>query len=342
MERVPKLIFVVSWHTWLWHLIIIQSLDSCINALTNSSFAIIEDMLACSAANSDIFLAYFYFSFNDTETQKVVNLLRSIISQIAMQRTTFPNPFQPPLDVLKETLTSLIEEQGETYLIIDVIDECPQDEGQRGNLCETLEEFMAGPLNKLHLLTTGRRQRDIEELLSQVPNLSIISFRNDLVDVDIRLYVDDQMVHNPKLNRWSSQLKDLIKYSFVNNAQGINKNALKVLLETLDETYERILSSIDSDYHEIIITALRWLVFANRPLKLRELAEASLIQPDDEVPFDVENRFASLYDVLQVLSGLVITANEPTFDTDYHLTDLRHYRNNLNRGHDRPRITTGS
>lgn len=92
----------------------------------------------------------------------------------------------------------------------------------------------------------------------------------------------------------------------------------------LDETYDRILCSIDQECHKITITALRWLIFANSPLKLREVAEATLIQPDQEVPFDAENRFCNPYGILQVLYGLVIMAtDEPASNIDYEFINLR-------------------
>lgn len=46
---------------------------------------------------------------------------------------------------------------------------------------------------------------------------------------------------------------------------------------SLDETYERILASIDETYHEEVRIALQWLTFSAVPLSVAELAEACSI-----------------------------------------------------------------
>lgn len=79
-----------------------------------------------------------------------------------------------------------------------------------------------------------------------------------------------------------------------------------MLPKSLDDTYDRMLLSIDPDFHEYASTALKWLVFAKRPLFLSELAEAAVIQPGAASPFDIENRFQSADDILHILSSLVI------------------------------------
>jgi ankyrin repeat domain-containing protein 50 len=95
---------------------------------------------------------------------------------------------------------------------------------------------------------------------------------------------------------------------------------LKALPKSLDETYDRILLSIDPDFHEYASTALQWLVFAKRPLFLSELAEAAVIRPEATVPFDIENRFQSADDILHVLSGLVVTQIKGTltYNDDFY------------------------
>jgi hypothetical protein len=57
------------------------------------------------------------------------------------------------------------------------------------------------------------------------------------------------------------------------------RRALKSLPETLDKTYDRILTSIPKDYHRQAHTVLQWLVFSARPLQLIEVAEAVAVNP---------------------------------------------------------------
>jgi hypothetical protein len=81
--------------------------------------------------------------------------------------------------------------------------------------------------------------------------------------------------------------------------------ALKDLPEGLDETYNRMLSKIDPRQQAQAIRSLRWLAFSVRPLKLSELAEASIIDPKLHPPFEADRRCFSPDDVLDFLSGLV-------------------------------------
>lgn len=82
--------------------------------------------------------------------------------------------------------------------------------------------------------------------------------------------------------------------------------ALKELPRTLDDTYERMLSSIDETYQSEARRALFWLAFSQRTLSINEVAEAACIDPDSEVPFDPEDRFhAPANDILEILGSLV-------------------------------------
>lgn len=55
--------------------------------------------------------------------------------------------------------------------------------------------------------------------------------------------------------------------------------------------YSRIFSGIDEAYRQDAKSALIWLAFAERPLPLEELAEATIIHPSADPPFDPEERF---------------------------------------------------
>jgi hypothetical protein len=90
---------------------------------------------------------------------------------------------------------------------------------------------------------------------------------------------------------------------------------LNNLPKTLDETYERILLSIDHDYRDVVLEALRWLCFTTKVLTVAELAEAAVfsafVEPPPEssplaVSFDMDHFFSDPLDILGFLSGLVI------------------------------------
>ena len=88
------------------------------------------------------------------------------------------------------------------------------------------------------------------------------------------------------------------------------RTKLKSLPKDLEATYARILRDIPDDYHQDAHTALKWLTFSERPLRLEELIEALLIVPSRDPPYNSEDKLDQ-YGILQILPGLVtITVNE--------------------------------
>ena len=82
------------------------------------------------------------------------------------------------------------------------------------------------------------------------------------------------------------------------------REALFDLPETLDQTYERMLTGIEKRSRKDALILLRWLAFARSPLSLGELAEARVIDPTGDGGVDVDDR-GGLEDVLEILSGLI-------------------------------------
>lgn len=103
------------------------------------------------------------------------------------------------------------------------------------------------------------------------------------------------------------------------------RRALRDLPKTLDDTYYRLFLEIDEAYREEAITALLWLAFSTRPLLLAELAEAIVIKPRTNPPFDPEERFPEAESVLLILSSLVsISPNDGEGDLVGYVT-LAHF-----------------
>ena len=81
-------------------------------------------------------------------------------------------------------------------------------------------------------------------------------------------------------------------------------DSLEQLPKDLDETYDRILLGIaEEDFHEAF-AALQWLAYSERPLSVKELAEAAIIGPNN-YPRDERDRFLDPYDIVAICSGLV-------------------------------------
>jgi ankyrin repeat protein len=94
---------------------------------------------------------------------------------------------------------------------------------------------------------------------------------------------------------------------------------LQDLPGTLDETYDRILLSIDNDhYAEYALRMLKWLAFSSRPLRIHEIAEAVAINVEC-ASFNPDEILEDPLDALKICSGLVSLATPDSLldDSDH-------------------------
>lgn len=182
-----------------------------------------------TATHSGAALAYFYFDFNDAEKQHVKELICSLIAQISCSRPGAAEKVRdickscqdgqqrPSLDALQKCLKEILQGDGDTFLIIDALDECTQ----REELLDLIEEICSWKQPNLKILITSRNERDIEDVLSTLS--TCICIQSAGIDSDIRLYVDKRLNSDPKLKKWSNNaaLTDEIRTALVNGADGM-------------------------------------------------------------------------------------------------------------------------
>jgi hypothetical protein len=91
------------------------------------------------------------------------------------------------------------------------------------------------------------------------------------------------------------------------------RKALKSLPKTLDDTYARILLSIDTEQQPKAIAALQWITFSRQPLTIDELAEAVVIDPKWDSAFNPNDRLPDPRWLVELLSSLIVTSKRPIF-----------------------------
>jgi hypothetical protein len=87
------------------------------------------------------------------------------------------------------------------------------------------------------------------------------------------------------------------------------RRSLSTLPPTLDQTYDRILSSISEEDTEYAIRILQWLTFSARPLSVKEVAEAVAINVERDPAFDHNEVLEDPREVLNICSSLVTIAD---------------------------------
>lgn len=96
------------------------------------------------------------------------------------------------------TFRQMLASVGDTYIVLDALDECVE----RNELFRDLEQFCSWEGVDLHVLATSRREPDIEEALTPLcDSRDRISIQSELVDIDIRTYIQDRLQFDPKLKK---------------------------------------------------------------------------------------------------------------------------------------------
>ncbi|KAF1347199.1 hypothetical protein EJ07DRAFT_160453 [Lizonia empirigonia] len=148
-------------------------------------------------------------------------------------------------------------------------------------LMEVLETVAGWQLDNVHLLMTSRKERDIESSLKNYVT-------RDVVDKDIQRYVQQWLSDDKALAKWNKDtvVRQEIETALTNGVRGMyvsmsrvcrNRAMLRKLLatlpQTLDQTYDHILTAISEDDYKYAIRILQWLTFSARPLSVEEIAE---------------------------------------------------------------------
>ena len=208
----------------------------------------------------------------------------------------------------------------DTTFILDGFDECTRNESAsrshtplnvRQRFLKGLEESIEGSSVKV-LITSretaelrGNFQRNLQdgsstvtwlqyEILREDTSKDILSYAN--ATVELTLSKKPGGLKMDIASRLASKSDGMFLYIHrlqprLKSTYGASK--LKDIIEKmpsgLDEAYERDLTNImqlDSDDRDRALAILRWVLFAQRPLSLREISEALLINVDEDKPLE--------------------------------------------------------
>jgi hypothetical protein len=95
------------------------------------------------------------------------------------------------------------------------------------------------------------------------------------------------------------------------------RRTLKALPKTLDETYDRILTSIDEQHCDLARKVLQWLAFSARPVTLAEVAEALAVDLDHGCMLEPDAQLQDPHDILIICSSLVTTSSVAVLSDRY-------------------------
>jgi hypothetical protein len=184
------------------------------------------------------YMAYFYFDFKDTEKQDSRALLSSLLIQLCNRSEQFCDVLrrlysghqegleQPSDDTLTRCLKDMLTAatQVPIYLIIDALDECPNDLGvpsSRETVLELVKELVELRHPNLRICVLSRPEFDIHTVLEPLATQQISLHDESGQQQDIIDYITSVVRSDHKMKRWRDEDKDEVIEKLIQKADGM-------------------------------------------------------------------------------------------------------------------------
>jgi hypothetical protein len=199
--------------------------------------AIIQDVQGMHAAGLAT-MAYYYFDFRDVKKQDRNGLLSSLLSQLSAESDSCYEVLsqlyvdnaggtrKPTRSALSKCLKDMLSlpGQGQIYLIVDGLDECPNFSGTpsaREEVLELIEELVDLELPNVHLCVTSRPEMDIRTVLEPLTSLKIslhdeIGQKDDILD-----YIRSVVRSDRRMRKWKEEDRQLVVDTLSDKADGM-------------------------------------------------------------------------------------------------------------------------
>ncbi|CUS12822.1 unnamed protein product [Tuber aestivum] len=295
-------------------------------------------------------VAYFFSSHEDSIRRVTTNILRSWIDQLSILREEGGKAAQglPEDKVGKEedlwqNLSAALQDVGKSYFVLDGLDEClDYDEAARSRTAGVRGVFLKRLLDMIH--TTGVRlcvlSRDVSDIRSAIEREHDRSLDSHSVfeipagpedfAADSKLLaqeiVEEKFAEEtPELRRelaesislrsggsmlWVRRAGDLLK-PWMSEDQ--LKETLSSLPTSLPQLYKSLLEKViefGKEERDRAKEILRWALFAERPLSVKELTEALVLKdgdatfPKERLPPCIDEGYIN-NQILRLCAGLV-------------------------------------
>ena len=184
------------------------------------------------------FLAYFYFDFKDTKKQDSCALLSSLLVQLSNHSDQFCDVLhelysehedgsqQPSHASLLRCLKGMlaIAGSGPVYLVMDALDECPNDSGipsSRERMLMTVKELVELRHSNLRICVTSRPEYDIRTTLGPLATQQVSLHDECGQKQDINNYITSVVRSDGKMKKWRDAEKDMVIEKLTSKADGM-------------------------------------------------------------------------------------------------------------------------
>jgi NACHT domain len=201
------------------------------------SSTIVQDVQGMHAAGLAT-MGYYYFDFRDVKKQDRYGLLSSLLSQLSAESDSCYEVLsrlyadnaggtrKPTRSALSKCLKDMLSlpGQGQIFLIVDALDECPNFSGTpsaREEVLELIEELVDLELPNVHLCVTSRPEMDIRTVLEPLTSLKIslhdeIGQKDDILD-----YIQSVVRSDRRMRKWKEEDRQLVVDTLSDKADGM-------------------------------------------------------------------------------------------------------------------------
>ena len=199
--------------------------------------AIIQDVKGMHAAGLAT-MAYYYFDFRDVKKQDCYGLLSSILLQLSAKSDSCYDVLsklysdnsndigKPDIGTLKKCLADMLSlpGQGQIYIIVDALDECPNFPGTpsaREEVLQFVKETVNLKLSNVNICVASRPEMDIRLVLEPLTNLKISLHEEIGQAKDIIEYINSIVRSDRSMQRWKEEDKQLVVDTLSGKADGM-------------------------------------------------------------------------------------------------------------------------
>ncbi|KAJ6538461.1 ankyrin repeat-containing domain protein [Mycena vulgaris] len=293
--------------------------------------SVVVDHLRANMDSQSTGVAVLYLNHKETEVHSPSNLLAGVWRQLVLQKPISSAVHQlyakhreprtrPSLEEIHAVLCSTISEHSEVFIIIDALDEYPEQ--QRNVLLRRLSVLGSA----VSLMVTSRLHIKINNVFA---NRVVETLEIRATEDDIRRYVDGQIAQSLRLSKHIKDcpgLREEIETTLVRGSDGMFllpklhidslatkhtvkavRDALNNMPDDLNSTYDRLMERINrqsEDDKKLALLTLAWVTNAKRPLRASELREALAVE-HGTMELD-EYSLLDIDIILSVCAGLVI------------------------------------
>jgi hypothetical protein len=185
---------------------------------------VIENLQTRFDNDSTIGIVYFYYNFKNQDQQTTTKLMASFLRQLCFSQSPLPEAVkslhdkhivkntQPTLKDIAGALQSVVKAFSRVFIAIDALDECRAQE--RSLFLSELFKLQAE--TNINIFVTSRPILDIKNAFQGCISLDIVASQED-----IEKYFDGHMSKLPKFVHDDADLKERIKTSVTDVAQGM-------------------------------------------------------------------------------------------------------------------------